>query len=66
MKSWGTAGNRLYWRPLLSIDIQPGGQDRYAEIEALLADSGIDVQRRQPRAAPRQYSRPAMRQPIRQ
>jgi hypothetical protein len=66
MKSWGKAGNKLYWRPLLSIDIQPGGQARYAEIEALLTDSGIDVQRRQPRAAPRQDSRPAMRQPFRQ
>jgi hypothetical protein len=65
MRSWGTAGRRLYWRPLLSMQVQPGGAARYAEIEALLADSGIDVEQRQPRATPGRTGTTPLRRPIR-
>ena len=41
--SWGTAGRNMYWRPTLVMEIEPGGQRRYAEIQAALADSGFDV-----------------------
>lgn len=41
--SWGTAGRGMYWRPKLSMEIEPGGQRRYTELQALLADSGFDV-----------------------
>lgn len=41
--SWGTAGRGMYWRPKLVMTIEPGGQRRYTELQALLADSGFDV-----------------------
>jgi len=51
MKGWGTAGKGLYWKPTLVMQIEPGAADRYAEIKALLADSGMEVRERQPQAA---------------
>lgn len=41
--SWGSAGRDMYWRPVLLMEVEPGGQRRYAELQALLADSGFDV-----------------------
>lgn len=43
MKPWGIAGKGMYWRPVLVVTVEPGGIDRYADIKALLADSGFDV-----------------------
>ena len=54
MKSWGTAGRGLYWRPTLVMDVKPGAADRYAEVKALLADSGMDVHERQPQSMVKQ------------
>jgi hypothetical protein len=51
MKGWGIAGRGLYWRPTLVVAIAPGAADRYAEVKSLLADSGLDMRERQPRAA---------------
>jgi hypothetical protein len=51
MKSWGIAGKGLYWRPTLLVDVKPGAADRYAEVKALLEDSGLDVHERQPHTA---------------
>jgi hypothetical protein len=45
-KQWGIAGKGMYWRPVLSIDVQPGGQDRYEELRRLLDDSGLVVRRK--------------------
>ncbi|MEX0677969.1 MAG: hypothetical protein WD063_12885 [Pirellulales bacterium] len=66
MKAWGKAGKGLYWRPTLYLDVKPGADGRFAEIQALLADSGLDVHRRQPRTVARPTTGPASRQPIRQ
>ncbi|HVX10394.1 MAG TPA: hypothetical protein VHC22_04400 [Pirellulales bacterium] len=41
--SWGVAGRGMYWRPTLKMEVEPGGERRYAELHALLADSGFDV-----------------------
>ncbi len=41
--SWGTAGKNMYWRPTLVMEVEPGGQQRYAELQATLANSGFDV-----------------------
>jgi hypothetical protein len=49
MKSWGVAGKGMYWRPTLWVDVKPGAADRYADMKALLAESGLDVRERQPR-----------------
>jgi hypothetical protein len=51
MKGWGIAGRGLYWRPTLVVAVAPGAADRYAEIKALLADSGLEIRERAPRAA---------------
>ncbi len=53
--SWGTAGRGMYWRPKLVMMIEPGGQQRYTELQSLMADSGFDVHgrpRTRGRAAP--------------
>ncbi len=51
MKGWGVAGKGIYWRPTLLMDVKPGAADRYAEIKALLADSGLEVHERRPQTA---------------
>jgi hypothetical protein len=51
MKGWGTAGKGLHWRPTLLVQVEPGAADRFAEVRALLDNSGLDVQQRQPRSA---------------
>ena len=50
-KNWGPAGKGMYWKPTLSMEVKPGAADRYAEIKALLDDSGLDVHERQPKTA---------------
>jgi len=44
---WGLAGDRMYWKPELVLSATPDGGDRLAELERLLADSGIDTRRRE-------------------
>jgi hypothetical protein len=43
------------------MDVKPGAADRYAEIKALLADSGLDIHERRPptaaKAPPRKSTR---------
>jgi hypothetical protein len=59
-RQWGIAGKGMYWRPVLSIDVQPGGQDRYEELRRLLDDSGLIVRRKgeaEPPATPQNVNR---------
>jgi hypothetical protein len=46
MDSWGMAGVRMYWKPVLQVQVQQGGDARYEELVALLQDSGIVVKRK--------------------
>jgi hypothetical protein len=46
ISDWGIAGRGLYWRPQLILDVGHSGEGRYADLEALLANSGFDVKRR--------------------
>lgn len=58
--SWGTAGQGNYWRPKLVLEIEPGGERRFAELKALLADSGFDIAgrtREPPKPKPKRSSR---------
>lgn len=48
---WGMAGRGMHWRPILSFEIAPGGEARFAELARLLADSGLEVRGRGTRAA---------------
>ena len=46
IKNWGIAVPGGYWKPVLTVDVGPGGEARYAELRALLENSGLDVQRK--------------------
>jgi len=48
MRRWGIAGRKMYWRPVLRVEVAPGAESRYRELQALLEDSGLDIE---PRAA---------------
>lgn len=43
---WGLAGQGMYWRPTLNCDISPDGQTRYADLQRLLDDSGLELKAR--------------------
>jgi len=46
MRSWGIAVDGGYWKPALSVDVKPGAEDRFAELQSVLQGSGIEVQRK--------------------
>jgi len=43
MKSWGSAGRGMYWRPEINLQVLPGGERRAYELQILLKDSGLDL-----------------------
>jgi hypothetical protein len=45
MKSWGIAGRGLYWRPHFVVEVAPGGQRRFEELQLLLKGSGLELKR---------------------
>lgn len=47
--SWGIAGDRMYWNPRLVLSATPQGTGRRADLEALLAGSGLITVRRDER-----------------
>jgi hypothetical protein len=49
MKGWGLAGRSMYWRPTLVMEVAPGAEARFEELQALLQDSGLAVEQRQRR-----------------
>lgn len=46
MDRWGSAGQRAYWKPTLSVQVAPGGEERFAELESQLKGSGLEVKRK--------------------
>ena len=46
MEHWGMAVAGGYWKPILKVTVFPGAETRFWELQALLAGSGIDVERR--------------------
>ncbi len=44
MDSWGIAGRDMYWKPILKVYVTPGGEGRFKDLQALLKDSGLEVQ----------------------
>jgi hypothetical protein len=46
MESWGIAGKGMYWRPVLSVNVVPGAEQRFEELTLLLEGSGLTVRRR--------------------
>jgi hypothetical protein len=49
----------MYWKPTLVVEVQPGGEERFRDLQVLLAESGLDVQKRGGQAAAKQPTRPA-------
>ncbi len=46
MDSWGMAGSGMYWRPLLEVYVVAGGERRFADVTALLRNSGFTIERK--------------------
>ena len=49
MKGWGLAGRGMYWRPTLAMEVAPGAESRFRELQTLLEGSGLEVKQRQQR-----------------
>jgi hypothetical protein len=49
---WGLAGDDMYWRPLLVVQVTPGAERQAARLAELLENSGIDVRLPQTAARP--------------
>ena len=45
-KGWGIAGRQMYWRPSLVLELGPSGEGRFTELQALMANSGLEVVRK--------------------
>ncbi|HUT93768.1 MAG TPA: hypothetical protein VMY37_30175 [Thermoguttaceae bacterium] len=43
---WGSAGNGMYWRPVLNLHVGPDAETRYADLKTLLDGSGLGVERK--------------------
>ncbi|MBW3596444.1 MAG: hypothetical protein KY475_04115 [Planctomycetes bacterium] len=48
MDSWGLAGNRAYWKPVLRVEVAPGAERRFADLQQLLEGSGLVMERKSP------------------
>jgi archaellum component FlaC len=46
MDRWGLAILNGYWKPVLVVNVQPGADARFAELQQALQGSGIDVERK--------------------
>jgi len=54
--TWGPAGRGMYWKPNLAVQVAPGADGRFADLQNLMADSGLEV--RQSQAPPKQVTKP--------
>lgn len=46
--TWGIAVANGYWKPVLYVEVAPGADARFAELQTLLDGSGLEVRRRSP------------------
>jgi hypothetical protein len=46
VQRWGMAVARGYWKPVLKVDVAPGAEARFRELQTLLDHSGIEVEKR--------------------
>jgi hypothetical protein len=44
IQGWGIAVAGGYWKPVLKVEVRPGGATRFGELQRLLKNSGIVVQ----------------------
>ena len=45
MDAWGMAGKGMYWRPVLSVYVAPGAEQRFEDLNRLLRGSGLIIQK---------------------
>ncbi len=43
---WGIALASGYWKPIINVEVAPGGEARFAELERLMEGSGLEVKRK--------------------
>jgi hypothetical protein len=48
MDRWGLAVSNGYWKPILTIEVKPGGEECFWELQQLLRGSGIEVEKKAP------------------
>jgi hypothetical protein len=41
---WGTAGDGMYWRPVLQMHVAPDGARRFQDLSRLLKNSGLELE----------------------
>jgi hypothetical protein len=41
---WGTAGDGMYWRPVLQLHVAPDGARRFQDLSRLLKNSGLELE----------------------
>ena len=46
METWGIAGSNMYWQPVLNVYVGVGAEQRFADLQALLKDSGLAVEKK--------------------
>lgn len=46
IKRWGIAGQRMYWKPILTVYVASGADHRFEELQTLLENSGLEVRRK--------------------
>ncbi len=52
MENWGMAGYGMHWQPSLQIEVQPGGEHRFRDMETLFDNSGFAIRNKQRAASP--------------
>lgn len=45
-QGWGMAGRGMYWKPQLILEVDPLAEARAADLQVLLAESGLEVKRK--------------------
>ena len=44
-EQWGIAVMNGYWKPVLNVEVAPGADQRFAELQSLLEGSGLEAKR---------------------
>jgi hypothetical protein len=48
VQGWGLAVADGYWKPVLHVDVLPGAEQQFANLQSALDGSGFDLVRKQP------------------
>jgi hypothetical protein len=46
MDNWGIATTGGYWKPIVRIEVLPGAETRFRELQTLMQGSGMEIERR--------------------